>query len=222
MLASASMNARAQDAAPPKRKPAYGSEARKIERQREAIRQRVATRKANQKAAKAEAKAARPKMPPGTRPGDGTPGPGRPKGVPNKVTEDVKTMIIKALHKAGGLSYLVRQSNENPKAFLSLVGKVLPLDVTSSDGSMRPVVALYMPDNRRDTAQARVIEHEPTSHAAPLELSQDQVQPHGTQCQPVPAAASAEPVSQTPSEPACADQSQACEPVSPATNGDSA
>lgn len=61
--------------------------------------------------------------------GDGTPGPGRPKGSPNKVTSDVKAMILTALGKAGGADYLLTQAQTNPNAFMSLVGKVLPMTV---------------------------------------------------------------------------------------------
>lgn len=57
------------------------------------------------------------------------PNSGRPKGVPNKLTADVKGMILAALDKAGGPEYLLRQSDENPVAFMSLVGKVLPMTV---------------------------------------------------------------------------------------------
>jgi hypothetical protein len=39
--------------------------------------------------------------------GDGTPGPGRPKGSQNKVTSDVKAMVLTALSKAGGADYLL-------------------------------------------------------------------------------------------------------------------
>jgi hypothetical protein len=62
--------------------------------------------------------------------GKGQPGPGRPKGVPNKSTAAIKDMITQALDKAGGVDYLVRQANENPGPFLTLVGKVLPMQVT--------------------------------------------------------------------------------------------
>ncbi len=61
--------------------------------------------------------------------GDGTPGPGRPKGLQNKFTLDVKAMILAALDKAGGPDYLLAQSEANPTAFLTLVGKVLPMTV---------------------------------------------------------------------------------------------
>lgn len=59
----------------------------------------------------------------------GKPGPGRPKGCQNKATAAIKEMVIAALDKAGGVDYLVRQSDDNPTAFLGLVGKVLPLQV---------------------------------------------------------------------------------------------
>lgn len=73
--------------------------------------------------------------------GDGTPGPGRPKGVPNKVTADVKAMVLQALSEAGGATYLLEQARGNPNAFLTLVGKVLPLTVSGDkDNPLEAVV----------------------------------------------------------------------------------
>jgi hypothetical protein len=54
---------------------------------------------------------------------------GRPAGVPNKLTGELKDMILQALSDAGGPAYLLKQSNENPTAFLTLVGKVLPMQI---------------------------------------------------------------------------------------------
>lgn len=68
--------------------------------------------------------------------GKGTPGPGRRKGAPNKVTKELKEMILQALDGAGGVAYL-QEKAEDPKtagAFLTLLGKVLPLQVTGEDG----------------------------------------------------------------------------------------
>lgn len=87
--------------------------------------------------------------------------PGKPRGAVDGSTRSLRGMILQALSDAGGVKWLEKQAHDNPVAFMGLVGKVLPLDVTSSDGSMRPVVALYMPDNRRDGDSARVIEHAP-------------------------------------------------------------
>lgn len=61
-------------------------------------------------------------------------GGGSRKGIPNKATADVKAMILQALSDAGGAEYLKEQSGKNPAAFMTLVGKVLPLQVTGSDG----------------------------------------------------------------------------------------
>jgi hypothetical protein len=63
-------------------------------------------------------------------------GPGRPKGVPNKTTALVREMVTAALDEAGGVDYLVERARD-PKtasAFLTLVGKVLPIQVTGEDG----------------------------------------------------------------------------------------
>ena len=73
--------------------------------------------------------------------GAGKPGPGRPKGVPNKSTTLLKDAILQAAHEAGGdeglAGYLRQQALDNPNAYLSLLGKVLPLQVQGSakDGS---------------------------------------------------------------------------------------
>ena len=59
---------------------------------------------------------------------------GRQKGGQNKITKALKDMILGALDDAGGQEYLARQAEENPAAFLTLVGKVLPLQVTGEGG----------------------------------------------------------------------------------------
>lgn len=69
-------------------------------------------------------------------------GKGRKKGVPNKTTKALKDMILGALDQKGGTEYLVKQADENPVAFLSLVGKVLPMTVSNSDGESFHVTIL--------------------------------------------------------------------------------
>lgn len=64
----------------------------------------------------------------------GDPRAGRKAGVPNKVTGELKDMILGALEGAGGVEYLKARAVDTPGPFLALVGKVLPLQVTGKDG----------------------------------------------------------------------------------------
>jgi len=68
---------------------------------------------------------------------------GRQKGTPNKSTQAVKDMILEALAQKGGADYLARQADENPAAFMTLVGKVLPLQVTGDSGG--PLTVTWLP-----------------------------------------------------------------------------
>jgi hypothetical protein len=55
---------------------------------------------------------------------------GRKKGTPNRLTRDVRELILGALDAEGGLEYLRSQARENPTAFLTLVGKCLPREAS--------------------------------------------------------------------------------------------
>lgn len=81
-------------------------------------------------------------------------GKGRGKGNLNKNTAAIKDMIEKALHEAGGVEYLKRQADENPSAFMGLVGKILPKDITvggPGGGSITIEVIKKIVDPKRDT-----------------------------------------------------------------------
>lgn len=63
--------------------------------------------------------------------------PGKPKGAVSKNTGAIKDMILQALEGAGGVKYLQDRAKD-PKtasAFLGLVGKVLPMQITGENGS---------------------------------------------------------------------------------------
>jgi len=64
--------------------------------------------------------------------GGGKPGPGRPKGVRIKFTEELKRTIIDALHNANdeGLFGFVRDTAvDTPTAALALLGRLIPVSV---------------------------------------------------------------------------------------------
>ena len=71
-------------------------------------------------------------------------GPGRPKGVPNKTTASIKAAIEAAFQGVGGHEYLMRQAEENPQAFMTLLGKIIPAqvqtEISNPDGSLKPSV----------------------------------------------------------------------------------
>ena len=57
---------------------------------------------------------------------------GRQKGTPNKVTALLKDEILQAAegaHPEGRIGYLREQALNNPTAFLTLLGKVIPTQV---------------------------------------------------------------------------------------------
>ena len=59
---------------------------------------------------------------------------GRPKGVKNKNT-DLKNAVLKAFDKVGGAKYLVQMANgtaSDRAAFMNLVGKVMPKEVSGT------------------------------------------------------------------------------------------
>ncbi len=66
----------------------------------------------------------RPAVPP--RPPKGTRWGGRAKGTPNKVNQSIREAIRMAFEQVGGVEYLVRLAQEDPKTFVPLLIKILP------------------------------------------------------------------------------------------------
>ena len=73
--------------------------------------------------------------------GGKVPGSGRKPGVPNKNTTLLKDQILEALDQAGGIKYLVWLAQQQPQAFSTLVGKVLPTQITGADNG--PLVVTW-------------------------------------------------------------------------------
>jgi hypothetical protein len=53
------------------------------------------------------------------------------KGKSDEAQGALMEMILKSLQQAGGEEYLVEQAKGNPSAFLTLIGKVLPLQASA-------------------------------------------------------------------------------------------
>lgn len=106
--------------------------------------------------------------------GGARPGAGRPKGVPNKITSQLKEAILEAAtlagNKAGLVGYLQTQARKNPGAFLTLLGKVLPLQVGGDPDNPLSVVSriervvVNAAQAERENASDRNAESVPTAH----------------------------------------------------------
>lgn len=72
--------------------------------------------------------------------GGARPGAGRPKGSLDKGNAAIREMIVEALHGVGGVQYLQTVAASHPAAFLSLIGKVMPTQITGADGDDLKIV----------------------------------------------------------------------------------
>jgi hypothetical protein len=75
---------------------------------------------------------------------------GRPKGSQNKTTSLLKDAILRAAENAGNgdmVEYLTQQAKDNPGPFLSLLGKVLPMQIAGdSENPLRvSIIELVAP-----------------------------------------------------------------------------
>lgn len=73
------------------------------------------------------------------------PGPGRPKGIPNKITQTAKEAIAQAAAELGGATRLVewvKEDTGNERVFWGTIyPKLLPLQVTGEGGGPLETVA---------------------------------------------------------------------------------
>ena len=70
---------------------------------------------------------------------------GRQKGTPNKITAELKGMILEALDESGGVEYLRGVAQSHPQAFCSLLGKVLPMTlVGDADNPIQTVARIEL------------------------------------------------------------------------------
>lgn len=83
-------------------------------------------------------------------------GMGRKKGSVNKITKTIKEAIEVSFIKVGGAEYLAKMAIEQPVAYMTLLGKIIPqqLEHSNPDGTMTApptrIVIEAAHDNRKD------------------------------------------------------------------------
>jgi len=65
---------------------------------------------------------------------------GKVKGTPNKVPAALKDMVLQALSDVGGVEYLKEQAVKEPKAFMALIGRTLPFQLTGANGGTLEII----------------------------------------------------------------------------------
>jgi hypothetical protein len=108
--------------------------------------------------------------PKGSRPPNA--GRGRPKGAANKVTRTLREMILGALDDAGGQAYLAEQAHQNPAAFLTLLGRVLPREPLETPPAVITMDFGWTPRAAPAPVQ-RIIDLEAATWCVPLLRSAD-------------------------------------------------
>lgn len=72
-------------------------------------------------------------------------GGGRPKGSLDKNNKQLREMVLEALERKGGAAYLEKQADEQPVAFMSLLGRILPTQVSGpNDGPIETVTRIIL------------------------------------------------------------------------------
>jgi hypothetical protein len=72
---------------------------------------------------------------------------GRTKGTRHKTTAALKDAILNALNEVGGEAYLVKVAETDPKTFCTLLGKVLPMQLTGEGGGPMVVELVRFSDS---------------------------------------------------------------------------
>jgi len=83
---------------------------------------------------------------------------GRPKGVPNKLTTDVRAAIQEAFIAAGGVKYLQGIAKSDPAVFCRLLGMTVPKDLHVT-GSLSLVDLLLAADRKIAELPAPEVTH---------------------------------------------------------------
>jgi hypothetical protein len=88
---------------------------------------------------------------------DGTPkrSPGRPKGAGNKVATTVKEALAMSFNNIGGVKWMEKLAEKEPRAYAQLLAKLIPTGVQAvgTDGESAPLqikIVLEKPNSNKD------------------------------------------------------------------------
>jgi hypothetical protein len=70
-------------------------------------------------------------------------GKGRPKGAVNKLTKTIREAVEVSFEKIGGADYLAKMAIEQPVAYMSLLGKVLPQQIEAT-GTFKTITEVML------------------------------------------------------------------------------
>jgi hypothetical protein len=87
----------------------------------------------------------------------------------SKLSKDMKEILHLAFERAGGVNYLVKQADAEPKAFMALIGRLVPAAV-AIDVNINSVSLLAA----METAQARL---EPTNNKPMIDITPETPKP---------------------------------------------
>ena len=87
-------------------------------------------------------------------------GAGRPKGALNKDSADIRALVLGALQDVGGRDYLAARAMDQPVAFMGLLGKILPTQITGEGGGA--LVVDFRWADAPETIDAKPVPHETT------------------------------------------------------------
>lgn len=81
-------------------------------------------------------------------------GAGRPKGSLDKGNAAIRELIVQALDNLGGVAYLENAAKSHPAAFLSLLGKTMPMQLANADNEPFKTVSMIQLCAFEDTGKA--------------------------------------------------------------------
>ena len=82
---------------------------------------------------------------------------GSRKGIPNRTTQNIKEAIEGAFDKLGGVDYLVKVGEKDPRTFCALLARLLPTKLANADGSPLLAALTELTDAQLEARTARAL-----------------------------------------------------------------